>query len=152
MSRRIDYVEGLCFFVPLRTGGFARGIVSRMNGKGQVFGYFFGPKLMVAADRFSGVSPRVAILGGFFGDLGLLNKKWPHANVLLNWCRNDWNIPPMYREDQTAGKAWLSYYDDTTMAFISEVSTATGNRDPRFYDRVMGYGAVEIRLTKLLSE
>ncbi len=44
MARKLPYKEGDWFAVPLRDGGFALGVVARMDGKGAVIAYLFGPR------------------------------------------------------------------------------------------------------------
>jgi hypothetical protein len=43
-SQKINYREGDWFAVPLRDGGYAVGLVARMDNRGGVLGYFFGPR------------------------------------------------------------------------------------------------------------
>lgn len=42
--RKLNYGEGDWLAVPVRDGGLAVGVVARMDGKGGVVGYFFGPR------------------------------------------------------------------------------------------------------------
>jgi hypothetical protein len=44
MARKLPDSEGDGFAVPLRDGGYAIGVVARMDRKGSVLGYFFGPR------------------------------------------------------------------------------------------------------------
>jgi hypothetical protein len=152
-GKQINYTEGTCFFVPLREGGFARGIVVRLDGDGRIFAHFFGPKLTQAEGCFEGVGPQDAELSGLCGDLGLLKGHWPQAGELKDWNRSDWPLPAFYREDESDRLAWLSYYDDDSLNFVRE--EPVGFRGIQYtgypYDRLMGYGSVEIRLTKSLS-
>jgi hypothetical protein len=40
---KLPYSEGSVFLVPLRKGGYARGVVARASPKGKgLLGYFFG--------------------------------------------------------------------------------------------------------------
>lgn len=152
-ANRINYREGTCFFVPLRNGGFARGVVTRLDGCGGVYACFFGPKLIQPAGTFDDVRPESTLLSGRCGDLGLIEGEWPLAGQLKDWDRKDWILPALYREDTKAQKAWLSYYDDDDLEFIREVpieyDQAKYTNHP--YDRLMGYGAAEIRVTTLLE-
>jgi hypothetical protein len=150
-KKKINYREGTCFFVPLRNGGFARGIVARCDGGGRLFAYFFGPKLKEPANGFADLSPDDAVLAGICGDPGLLEGEWPQAGELGDWQRARWPFPPLFREDEPAGKAWLSYYDEDSLDFVREESAPPDSRHAYPYDRLMGYGSVEIRLTKLLG-
>ena len=150
-KHRINYTEGTCFHVPLREGGFARGLVARFNGSGQVFAYFFGPRLNAPIGGFAGVNPQSAVLVGLCGDLGLLSGEWPINETLENWDRVDWPLPPLFRADEAAKRAWLSYYDQDTLDLVREEPANIEQRSCYPYDRLMGSGSVEIRLTKLLS-
>ena len=150
-KKKINYREGSCFFVPLREGGFARGIVARCDGDGRLFAYFFGPKLAQPSDDFGQLAPGDAVLCGLCGDRGLLEGEWPHEGVLDPWNRTSWPFPPLFREDESAGKAWLSHYDEDSLDFIREEAASPELRSEHPYDRLMGYGSVEIRLTKLLA-
>ena len=40
MARKLPYSEGDVFAVPLPDGGYGVGVVTRMDGKGSVLGYF----------------------------------------------------------------------------------------------------------------
>jgi hypothetical protein len=127
--------------------------VARLSGDGEIFAYFFGPMLAKQEGSFYDVRIQNALLSGRCSDLGLLKCEWPLAGQLRNWNRDDWPLPPLYREDMEAKKAWLSYYDNDNMEFIREESIEYGKAQytKYSYDRLMGYGAVEIRLTKLMK-
>ena len=62
-----------------------------------------------------------------------------------------WPMPPMVRVDDAAGIAFVSVYDDSTLDFVSEKRCDPALVDTHPYDRLMGYGAVEILLTKSLE-
>ena len=133
--------------------GFARGNVARLDGDGRVFTYFFGPKLCIAEGTFDNLHAQDAVLVGKCGDLGLLEGAWTIAGELKAWNREEWPLPALYREDEIEKVAWLSYYDDENLDFIREERVAFG-RDRHVGhpdDGLMGYGAAEISLTKLLS-
>jgi len=155
VAKKVNYSEGDCFYIPLRNGGYARGVVARMNGNGIIFGYFFGPKINHSADVSidDGLSPKQAILSGQFGDLGLLNGEWGVVGKMPNWSRNKWPMPPFLRVDTGNSVGVLSTYDENSLKFESEqeidLSQVDVENTPR--DRVMGYGSVEIKLTKILS-
>ena len=75
---KINYAEGDCFAVPLKEGGFARGVVTRLNKKGVVLGYFFGPKILNRDDVYitTDIISARCIDVCFFGDLGLVTDRW----------------------------------------------------------------------------
>ncbi len=149
---KVNYTEGTCFFVPLRDKGFARGIVSHLDRSGGVFGYFFGPRINAPEGDFGNLVATETILCGMFGDPALLEGKWPIFGLKDSWKRSEWPLPPLYREDEFSKKAWLSYYSEDNLKFIREIQVSQDKKDGYPYDRVMGSGAVEIRLTKMLNE
>jgi len=70
---KTSYPDGTVFLVPLKDGGFARGVVARSAPGGKVLlGYFFGPRLASRTEvDLSDVEPGNAVLCLRFGDLGL---------------------------------------------------------------------------------
>ncbi|CAN97846.1 hypothetical protein sce7677 [Sorangium cellulosum So ce56] len=150
MNRRIPAPNGTVFLVPLRDGGYATGVLARATGEGHALGYFFGPRVSKASDvDMAKLVPENALLIGKFGDLELLRKNWPLVDALKDWTPSDWPMLPMARIDEAAGRAWLSTYDDSfNCVKETEIDIDTASRYP--YDRMMGAGAVEIRLTNLI--
>jgi hypothetical protein len=124
-----------------------------MNGKGLIFGYFFGPHIMDPARATipHEIKPRDALLVGKFGDLGLVNGAWPLLGESHCWREEEWRMPPMVRINTGEGTAFLSVYDEDSFECVSEKPCDPGLVDQYPYDRTMGYGAVEIRLTSLLN-
>ena len=150
-KQELKYSEGTIFAVPLRDGGFGRGVISRLDGEGVALGYFFGPRhqtMETLGVQFH-PSPGEAVLCGRFGDLGLLKGAWPILGGLSNWKREEWPMPPFVRE--VDGDLVQIHFDEE-LGFISE-QKIVNNILPinGCKDSVMGYGLVEIRLTKLLS-
>ena len=100
----LPYSEGSTFFIPLRNGGYARGVVARASpdGKG-VMGYFFGPRLSSTGRvAWDDLDPANAILRIRFGDLGLINGEWPICGEIPNWNRSEWPMPDFVRRDPLA--------------------------------------------------
>ena len=150
---RISYGEGTWFGVPLRTGGFAAGLIARQGKGGCLFGYFFGPILKVPPPKsvVEQLHPEDSVHQAMFGDLNLRKGLWPIIGQEQNWDRNRWPMLPFFRGDDTEGKAWLSYYSEDDLSFLREESCdlrLASNYPP---DRLAGAGALEIRLTKILT-
>ncbi len=155
MGRRskVNYSKGTVFLFPLKGGGYARGVVARMDGKGLVFGYFFGPKLQSPEEASPrGLAPSHAVLIGKFGDLSLINNEWSQLGLVEKWNPDEWPVPPLIRVDEFTGKGTLSYYDDNTFECIDQEEVSSSLLDQYPYDRTMGAGAVEIRLSMLLND
>ena len=155
MPKTLNYSEGDCFLVNLRKGGYARGVVARTNGKGIVFGYFFGPRIDQEQDARvdTTVVPRQAIFLGLFGDLGLIKREWAVVGKIEPWCRDGWPMPPFVRAEEGGKTGFITYYDEDSLLFIREekVPLSQVATDPLPDDGLWGYGAIEIRLTKLLG-
>jgi Immunity protein 26 len=150
--RNVKYNNGSCFAVPLRTIGFGVGLVARNNGKGVAFGYFFGPMIRTPSEaNVSDLHPSRAVLVGQFGDLGLVKGAWPILEPLPRWDPELWPFPPLARVDKSSGRAWLSTYDERSFVCREEREVDVGAAQNFVADGVIGYGAVEIWLTKLIG-
>jgi hypothetical protein len=150
---KLPYTEGTVFLVPLTTGGHARGVVARVGPKGRVlFGYFFGPCLASAdTAMIDDIDPAKAILQIRFGDLGLINGEWPIRGTLPVWDRSKWPMPDFARR-QLIGKrkpVLVRYSDADPTRVEAEYRIDDDAGMP--IDSLAGYGAVETRLTNILS-
>jgi hypothetical protein len=152
---KLSYANGTWFLVPLRESGFARGIVARNNGKGIVFGYFFGPKLSSKKDArlpFD-LKPKLKILWGRFGHLGLVGKEWPILGLEPDWKEDDWPMPSFVRQDVLRPEiGFMTEYDPIKLVPVSQKKCDPSLVSKYPYDCLMGHGAVELRLTKLLDK
>jgi hypothetical protein len=150
---KVSYSEGSVFLVPLRDGGFARGVVARIAPKGKIlFGYFFGPRVELSTTEMpNDLDPGKAVLRIRFGDLGLVNGEWVIVGMVPNWSRSEWPMPDFVRRDPL-GKMkprLVRYSDDdpsqtAAQHIIDDDSGLTT-------DSLSGYGAVELKLNKLLN-
>jgi Immunity protein 26 len=151
--KNLPYSEGSVFLVPLRTGGFARGVVARAAKKGKVLlGYFFGPRLASAdAAALTDLCPANAVLRIRFGDLGLVNGEWQVVGKVPNWSRSEWPVPDFVRRDPLGRlKPRLVRYSDDDPGHIDSEFVIDDDAGLAA-DSMSGYGAVEIKLTKLLD-
>lgn len=153
-KRKPPYAEGDWFAVPLRAGGYGVGVVARADGKGGVIGYFFGPRLATPPEleALSSNTPNSAVLVANLGDLGLLRGEWKLLGRHRAWKREEWPIPVFVRRDAVTGQPRKIIYSEPDLNSESAVLPCTETEAevlPR--DGVMGYGAVEIRLTRLLA-
>jgi Immunity protein 26 len=152
--KKASYPEGSVFLVPLRDSGFARGVVARSAPRnGCVLGYFFGPHLASqSASNLSGLEPQNAILKLWFGDLGLLKGLWPVIGRLPDWDPTDWPMPDFVRGDllRIGQRVLVRYHDsDPSRVLSEEVLESDIDLAP---DGLSGYGAVELKLSKILRE
>jgi hypothetical protein len=155
MARRgkLNYEEGTCFAVPLRDGSWARGVVARTTRRGPAFGYFFGPRLSSVTDaKVDDLEPASAMLVGKFGDMGLLEKKWPILGRVPHWKRDEWPMPPLIRVDERERRAWLAWYDDTTFECLRDREVDPAVAGEYHEDGLLGDVAAEIVVNKLLKQ
>src|ERR1700736_2791876 len=106
---KLPYSEGSVFLVPLKTGGFARGVVARAPKRaGKVLlGYFFGPRVPSTNDALlSDLDPANAVLRIRFGDLHLIDGTWAIVGRVPNWDRSDWPMPDFVRRELLTTRAW----------------------------------------------
>ena len=149
----LPYSESSVFLVPLRNGGYARGVVARASPKGKgVLGYFFGPRLSSTDDAvWDDLEPAKAILRIRFGDLGLINGEWAIFGKVPSWNRSEWPTPDFVRRDPLGRSkpVLVRYSDDDPMRIEAEYRIEDDSG--MLPDSAYGYGAVEIELTKLLG-
>jgi Immunity protein 26 len=152
-SMKLPYQEGSIFVLPIRTGGYARGVVARKAPRGKVlFGYFFGPLLSsVRSAPVDGLNPSQATFRVRFGDLGLINGEWKVIGSIRDWNRAEWLMPAFIRKDPLGKrKSLVVTYSDTDPLRI-ESERPFDDDSGLDSDTLYGYGAVEIVLTKLLK-
>jgi immunity protein 26 of polymorphic toxin system len=155
VSKQLPYQEGTEFLVPLAGGGFARGVVARMTPKGKrgnlLLGYFFGPRLSAQNSNLPPTNPSDAVMVGRFGDLHLFDGKWQIIGQMPQWVRSQWPIPEFIKRDP------LGMLPDQVVVYADDLSLGQWERravipDGLPEDCLMGAGAVEIRLEKLLAD
>jgi hypothetical protein len=153
VPRKLPYREGTWFAVPLETGGYGVGIVARMDGKGGIFAYFFGPKL-AAVPALAAVRPKrksEAVWLCQLGDLGFLEGNWAVIGKCGDWRREEWPLPPFIHVDVVSGETRMRRYTDDLRASSDEPCSADLAAEyPR--DGVFGYRAAESRFTRILDE
>lgn len=147
-----SYPNSSVFLVPLKDGGFARGVVARTAPDGKLLlGYFFGPRLASQAEAdVSDIEPSKAILSLRFGDLGLVKGLWPVVGRLPDWNPAQWPVPNAVRRDLLGkAKPILVRYDDNDPSKILSEEALEHDIDLPA-EGLAGYGFVEAKLTKLL--
>lgn len=151
---KLPYRNGTWFLVPLRADGYALGVVARHNGRGSAFGYFFGPKIAARDESqlLSARSPDKRILWGMVGDLGLVRGEWPIASHDPNWQDEHWPMPPFVRVSDGGEIAFMTEYDPITLKARTERRCPPSLINDHPYDRLMGCGSVELRLTELVAK
>ena len=137
-------------------GGYAVGVVARMAPMGRVLtGYFFGPRRaeVPTLEEVRGHRPKLAVLVQRFGDLHLMEDKWPVLGYDDSWQREEWPMPAFGRYVESDGKAWRVEYkgdDPNSVPRETRISVEESQELPN--NGLLGAGAVEIRLSKLLGD
>lgn len=152
--KRLPYSEGTWFAVPLRTGGYATGVVARMAPQGKiVLAYFFGPRrdAVPALPEIEGLRATDAIKCVRLGDLGMVNGEWPIVGTSSAWARIDWLMPSFFRRDPLSKHVWLVRYSDSDPSRVEQEILVSEDVADLEEDSLCGYGSVEIKLTKLLT-
>lgn len=107
-------VEGDAYGVPLPSGGFATVVVARVAPKGGVtLGYFFGPRAPGVPDieSLTGLRAEMASRISKFGDLGIVEGKWPRIGRMPGWDRRKWPMPAFKLRGVLDGRSWRVEYD-----------------------------------------
>lgn len=150
---KLPYCSGTTFLVPLRSSGFARGVVARASPTGRILlGYFFGPILYSVQEAdLSNLMPDQALIRLFCGDLGLVTNRWITRGMLPLWKKSDWAVPLLVRLDPLGQfePRVVKYSDDDPRVIESEYALTTEKNLGE--DCVYGAGAVEKALTRLLK-
>ena len=152
--RGVRYAEGDWFAVPLRVDGFAAGVVARMNPRGILLGYFFGPKRseVPELEQLAGLTAADAVVVLQFGHLGLRSGQRPLLGPIGEWLRHEWPMPVFARVDELTGQALrVRYSEDDPNLVISEERISINDARSLPADALSGDGAVEIKLTALLT-
>lgn len=151
----LPYSEGTWFAVPLRDGGYAVGVVSRMAPRGRVLvGHFFGPRrdALPLLEDVRALRPEDRVLVQRFGDLYLVEEKWPILGRDDRWQREQWPMPVFGRVVDVDGTAWrVEYQDDNPNSIPMETRTSPAEAEGLPNDALLGAGVVEARLTERLG-
>jgi len=154
--KELPYSEGTLFAVPLSPSGLCIGLVARLDGKGALVGYFFGPRVPAAPsiDDLSGLSAEDAIAVSQVGDLHLLGGQWEILGKLGNWNRDSWPVPAFGRLDPLLEDvAWRITYSDLDInkpSGKSRISREECLALPK--DGLFGAIALEKYLTRLMGK
>jgi Immunity protein 26 len=152
-----NYTEGTWFAVPLRKGGgFGLGVVARAAAKKAIIlCYFFGPRResVPKLQDVSTLNVSSSILVLRSGDLGLIRGDWPILGTARSWNRSDWPTPVFIRREPLPPfRNWRVYYSETDPGVTVKEEIETSERPDLPLAGSSGYGAVEIKLTRLLAE
>jgi Immunity protein 26 len=108
--------EGDVFAVPLRSGGFAVGLVARRY-KTIGLGYFFNkvfPSIASIEEEANINNLKIEFIGRF-GTLGIVDREWPilKLNNSLHFKKEGWPIPIFKMQDPITERYFAVIYGDT---------------------------------------
>lgn len=152
-GKRRRYGEGTWFCVTLPKGGYAIGLIARGSERtSSIFGYFFGPRRAAIPElaTLPAYTPEDAVMRRLFGDLHLHDGKWPILGSVPNWNRLSWPIPPLVQKDYLTGRVYEVIHDDSDDPGEELSRTLTSLDNPGPANGMLGAGAVELLLDRLL--
>jgi hypothetical protein len=120
--RKLPYREGDWVMIPLDSGGFATGLIARMNGTGRLLGYFFGPRWQEppVPDDVKPLRPQDAFWVKFCGDRGILEGNWQIFHHDDDWSRAEWPLPAFGYEDRLVNATYQRFYAEDTLDFVRQ--------------------------------
>jgi Immunity protein 26 len=135
MSTRMR--EGTYFLLPVESGQFGVGLVTRAPRRGGVLlGYFFGPRRTTAPTRewLESRVPPQAVLVARFRDQALFRGEWKVLHTSDAFQREAWPVPAFHRFDgsitatpgATTVTDWRIQYADDNLIMPADERPATG--------------------------
>ena len=152
----VPYREGDWFAVPLRSGGYGIGSTARRDRDGGKPSWVTSSAHSISSNLMTsdlvGRTADNAILTCICSDLGLLQKEWPIIDHSSTGKRDDWPMPIFGGISPDKKRAWRSEYSEEDLGVELRSAWTTAEDARRLpEDGLWGYGAVEVRLTKLLT-
>lgn len=156
MSMRVSYSAGDMFLIPLTSGGFGRGLVGQMDGRGALVGFFFGPRLSTPEEALLTARRGDAVLVKMCGDLGLMGGTWQPLGRVEDWNEEEWNVAA-FAHEQNLFHHGIRYirrtYDATNLSVQTGADQTITEEEARTLppDGLAGAGWIENRLDRLLA-
>lgn len=153
IKTKTTYNTGSVFCVPLIKGGYAIGIIIRVNDS-IALGHFLNkkfdhiPEIYKLSNLFLD-KQNIAYIKKF-GTLGLDKGAWPILGTLSKWDESQWQVPPFTKRDLITNQLYLVYYDDN-LRFIRQEAISNLTIDNLPEDGTAGYGLIEKKLSNMLS-
>lgn len=155
LKQIIKYKEGQAFALPLRSDGWAIGVIARVGRRGVLFGYFFDIhyKHLPSMKETERLTPSNAVLEARFGDLGIKRGEWIILGDMTDWNRESWPLPKFFSFGSgVAGDVLVITYNERDLVTVDRSQRASvGDTVLYLPDSMMGYGAIEIRLTEMIT-
>lgn len=119
---KVSYTEGDVVAVPLKSGGFAQGLVARKGPDGDLLMYFFGPRRETVPHSVETPLLRnLACAAWRTCDDGIAEGKWPIIGTLDDFQYQEWPMPPYTRTCDITGRKTIVYFrDDDPFEVASE--------------------------------
>jgi Immunity protein 26 len=150
---KLNYKEGTWFAIPLRSSGFAVGVVARAK-RGIILCYAFGPHrdTVPALAGISHLKAKDAVRVFRVGDLHLITLKWPIIGQTKNWNHSEWPMPVFIRRGMLPPYTnFLVFFSDEDPTKRIREEREQNDRPDLPEDSLKGAGAAEITLTKVIK-
>jgi hypothetical protein len=150
---KLPYSEGDVFGVPLDGKRYALGVVGRVGKGGRVvLGYFFGrvTEGQPTAEDCESLRPEDAVRVVRFGDLHLMDRRWPVVSRIANWDRREWPMAKFVRNEPGSNRVFLVRYSDTNPLVRIAEQEVRDNSNNYETDSLFGALAIELVLAHLL--
>jgi hypothetical protein len=147
----LAYREGDVFGVPFGSG-YGLGVVARVGKRGRiVLGYFFDVlfETLPSGAEVPSLRPRDAAFTIRFGDLHLVDGRWPVICQIRPWERETWPMPMFVRVEPTpsSDRFFLVSYPDIDPSQPVKLERIDSNSANYERDWLWGAGAVEARFS-----
>src|SRR5438876_103510 len=98
------------------------------------------------------LTPDMAILVEIFGDLGLIEGRWPIIGRNASWDRRLWPIPGFGRIEEHTGRAFrMELSEDDLFSIVREIAVPRDEAERLPKHGLSGAGSVESVLARLLG-
>lgn len=150
--RKLPYRPGDAFAVPLGGGEYVLGVIARMDGRGVILGYFFGPRMctLPARDEIPHHRLEDAVLVQMFGDPGILSGTWPILGQVPGWAAESWPMPCFGRRDIVSGQPLRVRCDENTLMEVSVERTSSEEVEKLPDASLAGAQFIEARLSHII--
>ncbi len=153
--RSPKYAPGDVFRGPLRSGGYAVGVIARVGPDGIICGFFYSPQVGDTPNVTVAVTgePTAPLLVARVVDRGLATGAWPVVARVRAWDTDVWRMPTFHRFEQLTGRfIAVEYADHDPNRLVRERVIAANDALQLPEDDLYGAGALELELGALLRE
>jgi hypothetical protein len=156
--KKIEYHEGDCFGIPISSRGYALGIVARCSEESNIcLGYFYNVNLpdKPLPGKIEDIIKQKEAFIAWFGDIAILNGKWPLIKIDRSFNKKLWPVPAFRRIDLLdSSVGFCIEYEQETPIFGNPIKETKVDADTLLDlpdERLYSAQSIEIRLAKMGS-